>query len=131
MARDDVVRDAEPEAGASAGGLGRDPWFEDSRQQVLGMPMPVSLTSTRTPSPTAAARIVSVPPCGMASRLLVTRLSIASSSSSESAQIGGNPSAIARSSEMPDASSFGLRHVRDARQHGPSAIEATVPGRRE
>jgi len=61
-----------------------------------GMPVPVSLTSTRTsppgPSPVPVRR-VSVPPCGIASSALSTRLVNASRSSAGSPAIRGSRSA--------------------------------------
>ena len=74
---------------------------------AAGIPDPVSATSRRTPSGRAAAAIDSVPPSGMASSALVTRLSSAISSCVASALTAGRSSAIEACSRIFERDSRG------------------------
>ena len=77
---DDVARDAEAESGAAPDGLGRHPRLEDSSEaRPAAMPVPVSRIWIRTPCAAGSAASVNVPPCGIASSALITRLSSANS----------------------------------------------------
>ena len=71
------------------------------------MPLPLSEISILTRDSTGAAVIVSAPPAGIASRLLLTRFRIESSSSSLFASIDGSDGETSTVSAIRDMSSFG------------------------
>ena len=112
-----VAHDGQAEAAALARRLWSSPTDRTGdRRSSAGMPGPVSATSTRTPSGRAVAAIDSVPPPGIASSALVTRLNSAISSCVASALIGGRPSATETCSWMCGARQPRLRdflHARD------------------